>query len=119
MNTLTIMGRLTADPEKRQTESGKTVTRYRLAVNRISGNEADFFSVVAFDRAGDFAAQYFHKGLRVLVSGRVQTGSYTNREGQKVPTWEVIAGTQEFADSKQQDTRTEPDDLDGEDFPWR
>lgn len=113
MNQFTIMGRLTADPERKETSAGKTVTRYRVAVNRMKQGEADFFSVVAFDKMGDFAAQYFRRGQRVLVSGRVQTGTYTNRDGQNVPTWEIIAGTQEFADSKQQ----EPQDDAG--MPWR
>lgn len=83
------------------------IARYTLAVDRrgrrTQGNDqqtADFVPCVAFDRAGEFAEKYFHQGMRVLVSGRIQTGSYTNREGQKVYTTEVIVDDQEFADSK-------------------
>ena len=66
------------------------------------GNEqtADFINIVAFDRAGEFAEKYFRQGMRVLVSGRIQTGSYTNKEGQRVYTTDIIADDQEFADSK-------------------
>ena len=83
------------------------IARYTLAVDRRGrrsqdGGEqtADFINCVAFDRAGEFAEKYFRQGMRVLVSGRIQTGSYTNREGQKVYTTEVIVDDQEFADSK-------------------
>jgi len=83
------------------------IARYTLAVDRRGrrnqdGNEqtADFINIVAFDRAGEFAEKYFRQGMRVLVSGRIQTGSYTNRDGQKVYTTEVIVEDQEFAESK-------------------
>lgn len=84
------------------------IARYTLAVDRRGrrnqgGNDqqtADFIPCVAFDRAGEFAEKYFRQGMRVLVSGRIQTGSYTNRDGQKVYTTEVIVDDQEFADSK-------------------
>ena len=85
------------------------IARYTLAVDRrgrraqgSDSNEqtADFIPCVAFDRAGEFAEKYFRQGMRVLVSGRIQTGSYTNREGQRVYTTEVIVDDQEFADSK-------------------
>lgn len=86
------------------------IAHYTLAVDRrgrrsqgADGNDqqtADFIPIVAFDKAGEFAEKYFHQGMRVLVSGRIQTGSYTNREGQKVYTTEVIVDDQEFADSK-------------------
>ncbi len=104
MNHAVIMGRLTRDPEVRSTQSGKAVARYTLAVDRrTSGDQAaDFIPCVAFDRAAEFAQRYFTKGQRVLVSGRIQTDSYTNREGQRVNTTEVIVMTQEFADSKGQ-----------------
>lgn len=105
------MGRLTRDPEVRysQGERAMAIARYTLAVDRRGrrsqnqdGNEqtADFIPCVAFDRAGEFAEKYFRQGMRVLVSGRIQTGSYTNRDGQKVYTTEVIVDDQEFADSK-------------------
>ena len=111
MNKVILMGRLTRDPEVRysQGERSIAIARYTLAVDRRGrrnqnpdGDQqtADFITCVAFDRAGEFAEKYFRQGMRVLVSGRIQTGSYTNREGQKVYTTEVIVDDQEFADSK-------------------
>ena len=102
------MGRLTRDPEVRYTsgERSMAVARYTLAVDRRGRNNsgdqqtADFINIVAFDKAGEFAERYFRQGMRVLVSGRIQTGNYTNREGQKVYTTEIVANSQEFADSK-------------------
>ena len=109
MNRVILMGRLTRDPEVRysQGERSMAIARYTLAVDRRGrrsqdGAEqtADFINIVAFDRAGEFAEKYFHQGMRVLVSGRIQTGSYTNKDGQKVYTTDVIVDDQEFADSK-------------------
>ncbi len=111
MNRVILMGRLTRDPEVRysQGERSMAIARYTLAVDRRGrarnqdgdqGQTADFINIVAFDRAGEFAEKYFRQGMRVLVSGRIQTGSYTNREGQRVYTTEVIVDDQEFADSK-------------------
>ena len=110
MNRVILMGRLTRDPEVRYSngERSMAIARYTLAVDRrgrrSQGNDqqqtADFIPCVAFDRAGEFAERYFRQGMRVLVSGRIQTGSYTNRDGQKVYTTEVIVDDQEFADSK-------------------
>ena len=110
MNRVILMGRLTRDPEVRYSngERSMAIARYTLAVDRRGrrnqgdGQEqtADFIPCVAFDRAGEFAEKYFRQGMRVLISGRIQTGSYTNREGQKVYTTEVIIDDQEFADSK-------------------
>ena len=103
MNTVILMGRLTRDPEMRQTTNGVSVATYTLAVDRRGKDAgADFIRCVAYDKAADFAGKYFRHGQRVLVSGRIQTGSYTNREGQKVYTTDVILATQEFADSKNQ-----------------
>jgi len=109
MNKVILMGRLTRDQEVRysQGERSMAIARYTLAVDRRGrrnqdNNEqtADFINCVAFDRAGEFAEKYFRQGMRVLISGRIQTGSYTNRDGQKVYTTEVIIEEQEFADSK-------------------
>ena len=109
MNRVILMGRLTRDPEVRYSQGERTmaIARYTLAVDRRGrrnqdGNEqtADFINCVAFDRAGEFAEKYFRQGMRVLVSGRIQTGSYTNRDGQKVYTTDVIVEDQEFAESK-------------------
>lgn len=108
MNKVILMGRLTRDPEVRYTQGERSmaVARYTLAVDRRrrTGNAdnqtADFIQCVAFDRAGEFAEKYFHQGIKVLVTGRIQTGSYTNRDGQKVYTTDVIVEDQEFAESK-------------------
>ena len=110
MNKVILMGRLTRDPEVRysQGERAMAIARYTLAVDRRgrrSGGDdgaqtADFITCVAFDRAGEFAEKYFHQGTKVVVTGRIQTGSYTNRDGQKVYTTEVIVEDQEFAECK-------------------
>ena len=111
MNRVILMGRLTRDPEVRysQGERSMAIARYTLAVDRrgrrnqdssAEQQTADFINCVAFDRAAEFAEKYFRQGMRVLVSGRIQTGSYVNKEGQKVYTSEVILDDQEFADSK-------------------
>lgn len=109
MNKVIIMGRLTRDPEVRYSsgERAMAIARYTLAVDRRmrrtntpEEQTADFIPCVAFDKSGEFAEKYFKQGMRVLVSGRIQTGSYTNKDGQKVYTTEVIVEDQEFADSK-------------------
>lgn len=108
MNRAILMGRLTRDPEVRYTsgERSMAVARYTLAVDRRGrGNNngeqtADFINIVAFDKAGEFAERYFRQGMRVLVSGRIQTGSYANKDGQKVYTTDIVVDSQEFADSK-------------------
>ena len=110
MNRVILMGRLTRDPEVRysQGERSMAIARYTLAVDRRGrrnqdgdqGQTADFINIVAFDRAGEFAEKYFRQGMRVLVSGRIQTGSYVNKDGQKVYTTDIIVDDQEFADSK-------------------
>ena len=108
MNKVILMGRLTRDPDIRYStgESATAVARYTLAVDRRRGrnsdNEqsADFISCVAFGRAGEFAEKYLHQGTKVVVSGRIQTGSYTNKDGQRVYTTDVVVDDQEFAESK-------------------
>lgn len=103
------MGRLTRDPEVRysQAEKAIAIARYNLAVDRRGrrGKEgeqtADFINCIAFDKAGEFAEKYFRQGMRVLISGHIQTGSYTNKDGVKVYTTDVVIEDQEFADSKQ------------------
>lgn len=108
MNKVVLMGRLTRDPDVRYTrgERAMAVANYTLAVDR-RGNKsqegeanADFIQCTAFDKAGEFAEKYFRQGMRVLISGRIQTGSYTDRDGRKVYTTQVIIEEQEFADSK-------------------
>lgn len=109
MNKVILMGRLTRDPEVRysQGEQSTAVARYTLAVDRRfarnnGGDQqtADFINCVSFGRTAEFAEKYFHKGIKIAISGRIQTGSYTNRDGQKVYTTEVIVEDQEFAESK-------------------
>lgn len=106
MNKVIIMGRLTREPEVRWTQANSSqeqicIARYTLAVDRrTKDNGADFPQVVAFGRAAEFAEKYLHKGTKLVVTGRIQTGSYTNRDGIKVYTTEVIAEDQEFAESK-------------------
>lgn len=105
MNKVILMGRLTRDPEIRSTAQGATIAKYTLAVDRRGRQQdgeqaADFINFVAFNKAGEFAEKYFRKGMRVLVTGRIQTGSYTNKDRQKVYTTDVIVEDQEFADSK-------------------
>mgnify|MGYP002711080046 CR=1 FL=1 len=107
MNKVILMGRLTRDPDVRYSagESGTSVARYTLAVDRRFNKRdgeatADFISCVAFGRSAEFAEKYFHQGLKVVVTGRIQTGSYTNKDGVKVYTTEVIVEEQEFAESR-------------------
>ena len=108
MNKVILMGRLTRDPEVRysQGENSSAIARYTLAVDRRfrrnndGEQNADFINCVAFGRAAEFAEKYFRQGLKVIVTGRIQTGSYTNKDGQKVYTTDVIIEEQEFAESK-------------------
>lgn len=107
MNNTILMGRLVRDPETRYSSGEKSIaiTRYTLAVDRRGKKKedeqtADFIPCVAFDRSGEFAEKYFKKGMKILVRGRIQTGSYTNKDGNKVYTTEVIVEEQEFAESK-------------------
>ena len=108
MNKAILSGRLTRDPEVRysQGEQATAIARYTLAVDRRGrgtkeGEQtADFISCVAFGKAGEFAEKYLKKGTKMIVTGRIQTGSYTNKEGVKVYTTEVVVEEQEFAESK-------------------
>ena len=105
MNKVILIGRLTRDPEVKYSQSNTDmcVARYTLAVERRGKNEnqsADFINCVAFRQNGEFAEKYFRKGMKIAICGRIQTGSYTNRDGQKVYTTEVIVEDQEFAESK-------------------
>ena len=106
MNKVVLMGRLTRDPEVRysQGDSATAVARYTLAVDRRFKRDgeasADFINCVVFGKSAEFAERYFRQGLKVVVSGRIQTGSYTNRDGVKVYTTDVVVEDQEFAESK-------------------
>lgn len=106
MNKVILMGRLTRDPEVRYSggDNATAVAKYSLAVDRRfkRDNEpsADFINCVGFGKTAEFAEKYFRKGMRICVVGRIQTGSYTNRDGQKVYTTYVVVEEQEFAESK-------------------
>lgn len=106
MNKVILMGRLTRDPEVRWTQGNNAqeqlcIARYSIAVDR-RGKDAgtDFPSIVVFGRGAEFAEKYLKKGTKVVITGRIQTGSYTNKDGAKVYTTEVVAEDQEFAESK-------------------
>ena len=109
MNKVILMGRLTRDPNVRYTQQNGSqesmcVARYTLAVDRRGARDgqqsADFISCVAFGKNGEFAEKYLKQGTKIVITGRIQTGSYTNRDGQKVYTTDVVVEDQEFAESK-------------------
>ena len=109
MNKVILMGRLTRDPDIRYTQGDNSmaVARYTLAVDRrmrrdsADGQQtADFIGCVAFGKSAEFAERYLHQGTKLVVTGRIQTGSYTNKDGQKVYTTDVVVEDQEFAESK-------------------
>jgi len=106
MNKVVLMGRLTRDPELRYSQGTNSlaITRYTLAVDRRVKRDgeasADFISCVVFGHSAEFAEKYFRQGMRVTICGRIQTGSYTNRDGVKVYTTDVVVEEQEFADNK-------------------
>lgn len=117
MNKVILIGRLTKDAEIRATqgENATTIARYTLAVDRRFKRDgeqtADFINCVAFGRQAEFAEKYLRKGIKIAVSGRIQTGSYTNRDGQKVYTIDVIIDEQEFCESKQQEEPKQEDEF--------
>ena len=106
MNKVILMGRLTRDPDVRysQGENTSAFARYTLAVDRRFRRDgeatADFIGCVAFGRQAEFAEKYLRKGTKIALTGRIQTGSYTNKDGNKVYTTEVVVEEQEFAESK-------------------
>ena len=106
MNKVILMGRLTRDPEVRYSagENALAIARYTLAVDRRFRRDgeasADFIQCVSFGRTAEFAEKYFRQGLKIAVTGRIQTGSYTNKDGVKVYTTDVVVEEQEFAESK-------------------
>lgn len=110
MNKVILMGRLTRDPDVRyyndQNGQQQAIARYTLAVDRPGRHQdgqqsADFISCVAFGKRGEFAQQYFRQGTKIAISGRIQTGSYTDKNGQKVYTTDINVEEQEFAESRQ------------------
>lgn len=103
MNHVELIGRLTRDPEVKG-----EVAKYTLAVDRKFKKEgqpeADFLNIVAFGKSAEFTGNYFHKGMKVAIVGRIQTGSYTNKDGQKVYTTDIVAEEQEFCENKNSNT---------------
>ena len=122
MNKAIIIGRLVADPEIRYTQGNEpiAIARYRLAVDRRFKKEgeqtADFIPCIAFSKLADFSKNYLKKGTKIAVVGRIQTSNYTNKEGQKVYTTDIVVEECEFAESKaasgtaQTNPQTAPDD---------
>lgn len=116
MNQVCLMGRLTRDPDVRypQSEGGTVIARYTLAVDRRFRREgeqtADFISCTTFGRGAEFAEKYLQQGMKIAVTGRIQTGKYTNRDGQTVYTTTVVVDSHEFAESKkaQEERQFEP-----------
>ena len=106
MNNVVLIGRLTRDPEVRYTNGTNgqmAIAKYGLAVDRRfnrAEQTADFFNITAFGKQGEFVDRYLHKGMKIAISGHIQTGSYINRDGQKVNTVEIIAENHEFCESK-------------------
>lgn len=106
MNKVILMGRLTRDPEVRYTQGAQSlaIARYTLAVDRRGSKQgeqpADFINIVAFGKSGEFADKYLHQGMKIVVVGRIQTGSYTNKDGKKVYTTEVVADENYFCEKK-------------------
>lgn len=121
MNKVELLGRLTRDPDIRYSNSEESiaVARFNLAVERRhrkdGQTEADFIRCVAFGRSAEFAEKYLHKGTKIVLVGRIQTGNYTNQDGQKIYTTDVVAEEMYFAESKKEgsDGRSEPTDENG------
>ena len=129
MNKVILMGRLTKDPDARNKPDGKLFAKYTLAVDRKFSKEdqkADFIQCVCWEKKAQFADQYLRKGTKVVVCGRIQTGKYTNKDGQTVYTTDVVVEDQEFAESKQKGAEEVKKDefipidemMQGGDLPW-
>lgn len=113
MNIAILMGRLTKDPDISISQNGTQIARYTIAIDRIGKDQgADFISCVAFNKSAEFADKYLKKGTKIAIEGAIRTGSYTNKDGQKVYTTDVIVNRQEFAESKGEakPTETKPED---------
>lgn len=110
MNQVNLIGRLTADPELRHTQSGTACTRFNMAVDRRvkQGEEkqADFITIVAWRQTAEFVCKYFSKGQRIALTGRIQTGSYSDRDGNKRYTFDVVAENVEFCESKEKSSES-------------
>ena len=104
MNSVQLIGRLTRDPEVRYTDGGSSIARFSLAVDRRfkqeNGADADFINIVSFGKTAEFIEKYFHKGMKIALNGRIQTGSYTDKDGKKIYTTDIVAENVEFCESK-------------------
>ena len=110
MNHVTLIGRLTKDPETRYTNDGTCIAKYTLAVNRIGKDKgADFINCTAFGGAGEFAEKYLKKGVKVAVEGRIQTGSYKGKDGKTVYTTDVIISAHEFCEKVEKAPKADDD----------
>ena len=126
MNNVILMGRLTRDPELKYSQSGKAYCRFTVAVNRdFNKDEADFINCVAWGKTAETIAEWLGKGQRIALQGRIQTGNYENKNGDKVNTFEVVADRFEFVDSARSETSknqsySNNDDVldDNDDFPF-
>lgn len=117
MNSVQLVGRFTKDPDVRYTDGGMTIARFSLAVDRRfksdNGPTADFPNLVAFGKTAEFIEKYFRKGMRIGIQGRIQTGSYTNNDGNKVYTTDVVVENCEFVESKGSHNNASGDDSGG------
>ena len=108
MNNVSLIGRLTAEPELKYTQNDKAYTRFNVAVDRPvkSGEEkqADFISIIAWNKTAEFICKYFTKGQRIALTGSIRTGSYTDKDGNKRYTFEVLANDVEFCEAAKKDT---------------
>lgn len=104
MNSVALVGRLTADPEVRYTQNGQSIANFTIAVDRRfkkeGGPDADFPRINAFGKTAEFIEKYFSKGMRIGITGRIQTGSYTDKDGRKIYTTDVVAENVEFVERK-------------------
>lgn len=111
MNKVIMTGNLTRDPELRVTQGGLSVARFGIAVNRPfskdKGNTVDFFNVVAFSKQAEFVSKYFRKGQRIIIEGRLQTTSYTDKDGNIRAGTDIITDSIEFGSSKNKDASTD------------
>lgn len=115
MNRVILIGRLTRDPDVRYSQSGMSIARYTVAVDRYKDETADFIQCIAFGKIAEAAEKYLSKGKRVAVAGRIQTGSYTNKDGYKVYTTDVVVENQEFIDNRAK-VQEEPAPAPNDDF---
>jgi single-strand DNA-binding protein len=109
MNKVFLCGRLTKDPEIKIGSSGVTVARYSLAVDRYK-DSADFISIIAFNKQAEFCEKYLKKGMKILIEGKILTGSYTNKDNVKIYTTDIIVDRHEFVEKKGEQQEQTPND---------